>query len=197
VNEEIEAKSVNIFINSDAKRRLRRSKDDERRGAKWLMEHDGPDPKFKPGGGIVSSTGRVGHVTALQFDALSLHYAMENKNEKMGSLLWTQWNTVVRDGIQIVSEVLPAELGRYWLKVNQRAEEWGKAPMIRINPTNDAISFPNGKRVPPLHIITEDRHAELLSYERLFLAKKAQGTAAKIGYSKEDQTSRSPGRRKK
>lgn len=188
--------STSSFINSEAKRRLRRAKDSERRLARWLMTNDGPDPVFKPGGGIVSSTGRTGHVTAMQIDALSLHYTAENKNERMGSLLWTQWNAVVRDGSQIVHSTLPAELGRYWLKIVQKSQEWGKAPLIRIEPSNDDIAFPNGKRVPPLHIITEDRHAELLAFERVFEEKKA-AVPKSIGYSKETQVARSPGRRKK
>jgi hypothetical protein len=186
------------YVNSDAKRRLRRSKDSERRLAKWLMTHDGPDPHMMPGNGIVSPTGRVGHVTSLQFDALSLHYAGENKNEKIGSLLWAQWATAVRDGVQFVSNKLPAELGRYWLKISQKAVDWGKTPLIRIEPTNDDIVFVNGKRISNLHIITEERHAELLGYEKLFLEKtRSSPGPTKIGYSKDDQVGRSPGRKKR
>lgn len=149
---------------ADAKRRLRRSKDSERRLAKWLIANDGPDPVMKPGNGIVSETGRVGHVTALQFDALSLHYAAENKQERVPA---TWWN--------------------YWLKICQRSVEWGKNPLIRIEPTNDE-KYVNGKPVPILHIITEDRHKELLDYERLYLSQTAQTST--IGYSKEQQIGR-------
>lgn len=146
---------------SEAQRRLRQAKDSERKLAKWLIANDGPDPMMKPGNGIVSETGRVGHVTALQFDAISLHYAAENKHERVPS---TWWN--------------------YWLKIVQRSVDWSKTPLLRIEPTNED-RFINGKRVPNLHLITEDRHAELLSYERLYLTQAKP--SATIGYSKEQQ----------
>ena len=160
---------MGVLAGSDAKRRLRQSKDSERRLAKWLITNDGPDPVMKPGNGIVSETGRVGHVTALQFDALSLHYAAENKHEKVPA---TWWN--------------------YWLKIVQRSAEWGKTPLLRIEPTNDE-KYVNGQRVPTLHLITEDRHKELLDYERLYLSQTQQTST--IGYSKEQQIGR-PRRRK-
>lgn len=98
---------------------------------------------MKPGNGIVSETGRVGHVTALQFDAISLHYAAENKNEKVPATWWA-----------------------YWKKIVEKSADWGKHPLLRIEPTND-----DATRLPRLHIITEERHAELLEYERQALAK--------------------------
>lgn len=150
---------------TDAKRRLRRAKDSERRLAKWLITNDGPDPKMMPGNGIVSETGRVGHVTALQFDALSLHYCAENKQEKVPA---TWWN--------------------YWLKIVTKSIDWGKTPLLRIEPTNDD-KYINGKPVPNLHLITEERHKELLDYERLYLAQTSP--AKTMGYSKEQQLSRS------
>ncbi len=120
--------------------RLRRSKDSERRLARWLQEHDGPDPVMKPGNGIVSETGRVGHVTALQFDAISLHYAAENKQEKVPATWWG-----------------------YWKKIVEKAGEWDKEPLLRIEPTND-----DKYKVPIIHIITEARHQELLDVERWY-----------------------------
>lgn len=119
------------------KRRLNRAKASERRGAKWLLKHDGPDPRFRPGGGIVTTTGRVGHVTGLQFDMLSRTYAGENKQMKVWAGLWG-----------------------FWLKIVEKAKEQGKEPLLRIEPTNDG-------HAPTLHIITEDRHAELLGYEKV------------------------------
>lgn len=117
-----------------------------------------------PGNGIVSETGRVGHVTALQFDALSLHYAAENKNEKVPSIWWN-----------------------YWLKIVQKSAEWGKTPLLRIEPTNEDRSI-SGMKVPVLHLITEDRHKDLLDYERLYFAQSAP--SATLGYSKAKQLSR-------
>lgn len=133
-----------MVVRSDAQRRLRRSKDSERRLAKWLITHDGPDPVMKPGNGIVSETGRVGHVTALQFDAISLHYAAENKQERVPATWWT-----------------------YWKKVVEKSGEWGKEPLLRIEPTNI-----DKQGVPILHLITEERHRELLAYEREHLARQ-------------------------
>lgn len=127
---------------SEVQRRLRRSKDSERRLARWLQEHDGPDPVMMPGNGIVSETGRVGHVTALQFDALSLHYAAENKQEKVPATWW-----------------------EYWKKIVERSAQWNKEPLLRIEPTND-----DKHKVPVIHMITEARHQQLLDYEKLALA---------------------------
>ena len=106
---------------------------------KWLLEHDGPDPVMHPGNGIVSETGRVGHVTAMQFDVISLHYSAENKNEKVPSTWWG-----------------------YWKKIVEKARQWNKEPLLRIEPTND-----DAKKFPNLVILTEDRHAFLLRCEKL------------------------------
>jgi hypothetical protein len=93
---------------------------------------------MKPGNGIVSETGRVGHVTALQFDAISLSYVAENKHERVPATWWS-----------------------YWKKVVEKATEWRKEPLLRIEPTND-----DKDGVPVLHLITERRHAELLLCEQ-------------------------------
>lgn len=113
----------------------------ERALGKWLMEHDGPDPAMSK---VASSTGRVGHITELQYDVASLHYSAENKNEKVWAGLW-----------------------RYWLQIVAKAIENGKSPLLRLDPTNED-RFVLGRRVPRMHIISEERHAELLGYERAF-----------------------------
>jgi len=120
------------------KARLRRAKESERKFGRWLLEHDGPNERFRPGGGLATSTARVGHITALQFDCISMSYAAENKNEKVPSTWW-----------------------KYWKKIVEKAEGQGLEPVLRVEPTND-----DRRGVPNLHIITEDRHAELLEYER-------------------------------
>lgn len=170
-------------------RRLRRAKDSERRMGKWFLEHDGPDPHLKPGGGVVTTTGRVGHITGLQFDILSRHYAGENKNEKVPATWW-----------------------QYWLKVVAKAIEMGKTPVLRVEPTNDLTQTVLGRKVPNLHMISEERHAELLGYERAALEgtpppevapdlPKAAAPVVAAGefhpYSKEAQLGRAgPGARK-
>lgn len=129
-----------------ARRLLRRAKDSERSGAKWFIEHDGPDPAFMPGNGIVTKTGRVGHVNALQYDAHSLHYAVENKNVRLNAT-WLGW----------------------WIKIVSRAMDQRKAPCLRIDPSNKPATFEhNGFRytIPELHVITAERHAWLLECER-------------------------------
>jgi len=123
---------------SEAKRLIRRSKDSERSGGNWFLENDGPDvPPMHPGGGIVSVTGRVGHINALQYDVHSLHYATENKNVKLNGR-WVEW----------------------WLKIIERAAGVGKEPCLRIEPSN------RPGRIPVMHIITEERHRWLLECER-------------------------------
>lgn len=123
---------------TDAQRRLRKSKDVERDVGRWLMEHDGPDPLMS---GIASSTGRVGHITGMQIDVLSKSYATEVKNIKM-----------------------PVKFLAFWDKIVQRAIERGKEPLLVLEPSNLQIGM--RKHVPRLHIITEDRHQELLAAEK-------------------------------
>ena len=115
------------------------SKESERDGGRWLLEHDGPDqrPGFAPGGGLVTSTGRIGHIHELQYDLASRSYAGENKRVLLNKT-WTEW----------------------WLKVISKAADAGKAPLLRIDPSNRPI------RIPELHIITKERHAQLLAAER-------------------------------
>lgn len=129
-----------------ARRLIRRSKDSERDGGKWFIEHDGPDPAMMPGNGIVTKTGRVGHVTALQYDVHSLHYAVENKNVRL-NVTWLGW----------------------WVKIVSRAMAMRKEPVLRIDPSNKPATFDHNGfryRIPVMHIITEDRHRWLLECER-------------------------------
>lgn len=167
---------------NDIQRRLRRAKDSERRFAKWLIEHDGPHPRFRPGGGIASSTGRVGHITGLQFDCVSMSYAGENKQTVVWAGLW-----------------------KFWKQVVDVARREHLEPVLRIEPTNeDKAGYPN------LHIITEERHAELLGYEKQVKGAvpqeagvpRAVETRGKVerpavrSYSKEAQVAKSPGKKR-
>lgn len=124
----------------------RYAKQSEREGARWFIDHDGPDPAFMPGNGIVTSTGRVGHITAFQYDGHSLHYAMENKHVRLNAT-WREW----------------------WVKIVSKAMDQRKEPVLRIDPSNKPGTFVhNGLRfkVPVMHIITEERHRWLLECER-------------------------------
>jgi len=119
---------------------LRRSKKSERENARWLQKYDGRDERYKH---LTSSTGRIGHVTGLQADMLSLHYLGENKNE-----------------------VIPVKWLRYWDKIVGRAAEWNKDALMVFDPPPDSRN-PVNPRLPNMHIITPERHAELLRKERI------------------------------
>jgi hypothetical protein len=95
---------------------------------------------------ITSSTGRVGHITELQFDVLSRTYAAENKQVKV-----------------------PVKFLSWWLKIIAISKEHGKQPLLRIEPTNM-------RRLPEMHIITAERHAELLQAESDLSDLRSAGT---------------------
>jgi hypothetical protein len=119
---------------NDVKRIQRRAKESERALARWLIRHDGLDPLYRL---VASSTGRIGHLTGLQFDVASKTYDAENKNM-----------------------VVPAGLWKAWQQVCRLAKEHGKEPLLRLEPSNT-----DKKGVPILHIITEERHRDLLIAE--------------------------------
>lgn len=87
---------------------------------------------------IASSTGRVGQITDLQFDVVSKTYAAENKLVKV-----------------------PKKLLGWWTQIVAVADKHNKVPMLRIVPSNE------GKH-PEMHIITKERHQELLDMERRY-----------------------------
>ena len=118
---------------------LRRSKDAEREFARWLTDKDGFDPKYR---NLTSSTGRIGQITGIQADILSVHYIGEAKNEKF-----------------------PLKWLRYWHKIVQKGAEWKKDSILMILPPNRGEVDP---RLPALHIITPERHAELLRKEKYY-----------------------------
>jgi len=161
---------------SEAKRRLRRSKDAERRAGKWLLQHNGADPKMSPGNGIISTTGRIGQNTQMMADLWSRDYIGEVKN----IIVW-------------------AQLWGFWKKIVDRSIEYGKEPVLIIDPNNDD-QFVRGKKVPVLHILAESRHAELLNYERLYRDKQDEARQVSTGsvrpYSKEQQVARGRGKGK-
>jgi hypothetical protein len=137
---------------------------------KWLLAYDGPDPRMRPGMGTVSSTGRVGHITALRFDTLSRTYAGESKQV-----------------------IVPAKLWKWWILINEVSFQNGKKPLIRIEPTNASPTHVNGKLIPYLHIITEERHRELLEAERRLLdieGEQPQQDVEIKAYTKQQQLAR-------
>lgn len=119
---------------NENQRRLRRSKQSERDLGHYLLEHNGPCPVYSR---IASSTGRVGQITDLQFDVVSLDYAAENKLVKV-----------------------PKKLLGWWTQIVGIAAKHEKHPLLRIVPSNEG-------KYPEMHIITADRHAELLNKEAI------------------------------
>jgi hypothetical protein len=120
---------------------LRRSKDSERKFAKWLVEHDGPDPRLH--GTLTTSTGRVGHITNIRADCLSRSFLGENKNV-----------------------ILPATLGKWWQLICEKAIEWHKDPVLHWEPPNKDKFPVAGRPLPDLYILNESRYARLLECER-------------------------------
>ena len=137
---------------SEQKRRLRKSKQTERDSGKWLLEHDGPDPMWNR---VSSSTGRVGHITQLQFDVVSRQYAGEVKNI-----------------------IVPARLFGFWVKIVSIAANHGKNPVLIIVPNNEHKQAGFPKKVPAMHILTDERHAELLAKERELDAIRASSESS-------------------
>lgn len=101
---------------SEAKRRLRKSKEAERDSGRWLLQHDGADPVWKH---IASVTGRVGFYHDLQFDVVSAHYAGEIKNRR-----------------------LPVWMLDAWLQIIRIAREQGKEPLLIVVPSNVGVKPP-------------------------------------------------------
>lgn len=123
---------------NEIQRRIKRSKQAERDVGHWLLRHDGMDPRWT---NIASSAARVGHITNMQMDVVSNHYAGEVKNIKV-----------------------PANLWKFWQQIVNIATQHGKDPLLAIVPTNEGLGL--RKHYPSMHIITEERHAQLLEAER-------------------------------
>lgn len=129
----------------DQKRLRLRSKKSEREIARQMLEVDGPDPAFK---NIASSTGRIGHITGMRVDAISKNYVTENKNRK-----------------------LPVWLIKAWILINQRGQDFQKNILLHIEPPNMPREVPiNGGtlKLDTMAVITQNRHEELIRYERAF-----------------------------
>ncbi len=112
--------------------------------ARDTQEADGPDPRYK---NIASSTGKVGHLTGLRFDAISRTYVSEDKNRP-----------------------LPKWLIDAWILILQRSIDNQKNAQLRLNPPNIAKTFLiNGEKIktPSMTVITYERHLELIKSARV------------------------------
>ena len=122
---------------------IRRAKDSERNIARRMIEVDGPDPFYR---NVTSSTGRVGHITGMQIDAISLNYVTENKNRSM-----------------------PLWINKAWIQILQKASDLGKHALLHMEPSNIAKVYPsNGikKKTDNMAIITQTRHEDLILSEK-------------------------------
>ena len=135
----------NSAVATDSARRIRRrAKDAERAIAKRMTAVDGPDPKFR---NIASSTGRIGHITGMQVDAVSLTYVIEEKNRK-----------------------IPTWMSLAWLKINQKGILFGKNILFHLTPPNNARDFiVEGQRhkLDTMAVITQTRHEDLIKTEKV------------------------------
>jgi hypothetical protein len=132
---------------ASTKKLLRRAKDSERNIAKRMTAIDGHDPAFR---NIASSTGRIGHITGIQVDAISTNYVIENKNRKM-----------------------PAWLILAWIIINQKSVDFGKNALLHVDPPNMPREFHSQgglKKLDTMAIITQTRHEELITNEKVLQA---------------------------
>jgi hypothetical protein len=133
------------FGGTDAARKLRRrAKDSERGIARRMVAVDGVDPAFSK---IASSTGRIGHISGIRVDAVSLHYVTENKNRK-----------------------IPSWMALAWTLINQRAFDFNKHALLHIEAPNVPRDVQlNGVRlkIDTMAIITQTRHEELIRAEQM------------------------------
>lgn len=87
-------------------------KESERQLGDFLLEHDDPDPKFAP---ALSKRGRIGHICGLEMDSVTLNWVGENKQV----------------------ESVPKWLSEYILKILQRAKDFDRYPLLRLDVTNE------------------------------------------------------------
>lgn len=78
-----------------------------------------------------------------------MHYLAEVKNVKMN-----------------------ATIAGWWQQICEKAIEWGKDPILMWEASNASEYKVRGKNLPVLHIITAERHEELLRKERQYDAQQ-------------------------
>jgi hypothetical protein len=120
-----------------------RSKRSERSIARRMQDIDGRDPEFSR---LSTSTGRVGHLTHLRFDAISTTYTTENKNR-----------------------ILPLWLIKAWILISQRAVDFNKHALLHLDPPNLPKTVPlNGQqlKLDTMAVIGQTRHEYLIVRSR-------------------------------
>jgi hypothetical protein len=116
----------------------------EREAARFLQDHAGvdDDPVYQH---LITSTGRVGHLSALQHDCSSRLYAGEVK----------EWHVA-------------AKLATAWVQILQIAKIRHKEPILVLYLKNfpEFVCMAKKYKTPPMHCITPERHADLLAKEQ-------------------------------
>lgn len=118
-------------------------KKSERESARWLQDQAGvdPNPPVPP-----SSTGRVGHFTMLGYDTTSARYVGEVKRRELPKWILEAW-------VQIVQCAL------------RRGDRHPVAIFDYSNEQGYFVYNEKKLKLPQMHVITPERHAELLRYE--------------------------------
>ena len=117
---------------------LNRAKGSERENARYLQQVDEPDQGTL--GKLATSTGRVGHLKTLQFDTVSKHYVGENKY-----VTRVAKNPTYRISKEVIYKLLNI------------SKKYAKEVLFIIHIAD----------CPVLHAISKERHAWLLSCERM------------------------------
>lgn len=123
---------------------MRRSKNTERTAASRMVAADGRDPQYDK---IATSTGRVGHITNMQFDAISKTYVTEVKNRQ-----------------------LPGWLIKAWIQIQQRSIDFHKNALLYLEPPNAPKEFvlhTEKHKNDAMAVIRQDRHEDLIQKEKL------------------------------
>lgn len=125
---------------------IRRSKNAERTAASRMIEVDGKDPRFIR---IATSTGRVGHITNLQYDTVSKSYVTEVKNRK-----------------------LPTWLVKAWIQIQQIAIDESKYALLYLEAPNspkDFILHGVRHKNDAMAVLRQDRHEQFIVQEKKLL----------------------------
>ena len=121
------------------------SKDSERKSARFFLIYDGESSGVLKT--ISTSTGRVGHLTALEFDFASKHYIGENKYST---------RKAKNPSVRLTKEFVK--------KIESKAKAYEKE-LVLVAHIADC---------EPLHCITRERHAWLISCEQYIEENKLE-----------------------
>lgn len=122
---------------------------EEREVSRHMQTSDGitDNPALKI---LQTSTGRLGHLTALRLDSVSKHYVIEVKNRK-----------------------LPLWVIQAWNLIHQQGKDFNLSPLLVLTLTSEqekGVYHTKPVKLSSLYCLTEERHDELLDIERNYYA---------------------------